>query len=690
MNVLVYNGHGTTPGSVKHAVETLRNFLEPYYAVSTVSEKVLETEPWTVKTSAIVFPGGADLPYVRDCKPVIPKIKDFVNKGGLYIGFCAGGYFGTSRVEFSQGDPNMEVTGNRDLKFFPGIGRGPAYGKYQYNSETGARACELELRDGSKVYNYYNGGAVFVDAGKMENTEVLATYSEPTHVPFTDDTQNNSDSKPAAVILCSIGKGKALLTGTHPEFTPNLLKKNDGNTELLKPIIQTLEEHEVERKTFFRFMLKKAGLNCNNDFSYVRAPSLTPIFMMAPSKPENILQFENNLVNDNLDRIIRNGNLVEMTDDTDKFNIYKGFEKSYDIANLPLHDQEPEEIAKAIILADDNEKLPPSRLTPNFDSKKYFNALNPTNSLGSTLLYGEVVTSTSTLLNTNKNILTALPENSVLHIGTIQVSGRGRGGNVWVNPKGIAAATAVISLPLTSPKTQKPVSIVFVQYISMLAYCKAINSYHDGFEDIPVRIKWPNDLYALSPKYYASRKMKLLGTGFNHNLVSLKVIEPAYVKISGLLVNTQFINNKYTLLLGCGLNVNIDGPTTSLNTWVDILNEEREAANLSLLPHVEIEILQARYMNELENLLSQFVDYGSNFILPDYYKFWLHSNQIVTLTSHGNVRCKITGITEDYGLLIAEELQQGSDDRFTGVIYNLQPDGNTFDIFNGLLAKKVI
>lgn len=687
MNVLVYNGHGTTPGSVKHAVETLRNFLEPYYAVSTVSVKVLETEPWTTKTSAIVFPGGADLPYVRDCQSTIPKIRDFVSNGGLFIGFCAGGYFGTSRVEFAQGDPDLEVTGNRDLKFFPGIGRGPVYGKYQYNSEIGARACELLLNDGYKIYNYYNGGALFVDADKMENVEVLASYSEAPHIPFTDE--NGVDRKAAAVVLCQVGKGKAILTGSHPEFIPHFLKKNDRNNELLKPIIEKLEEHEQERKTFVRFMLRKAGLNCNNDFTYVRAPSLTPILMMAPSKPEKILEFENNSLNEASHRINKSNDNVELTDDTNIFKIYKNFEKNFGIVSSSLHGKEPEEAPVALILADENEKLPPTAMTPNFDCRKYFNELNPHNSLGSMLLYGEVVTSTSTLLNTNKAMLSALPENSVLHIGTIQVSGRGRAGNIWVNPKGIAAATAVISVPLTSPKTHKPISIVFVQYISMLAYCKAIYSYADGFEDIPVRIKWPNDLYALNPKYYTNKKMKLLGTGFDHNLVSLKDIEPAYVKISGLLVNTQFMKNKYTLLLGCGLNVNVDGPTTSLNTWVDILNKEREEKNLSLLPHVEIEILQARYMNQLEKLLKQFVDYGSELILPEYYRYWLHSNQIVTLTSHGNVRCKLTGITKDYGLLIAEELQDGCDDVFTGAVYNLQPDGNTFDIFNGLLAKKV-
>ena len=75
--------------------------------------------------------------------------------------------------------------------------------------------------------------------------------------------------------------------------------------------------------------------------------------------------------------------------------------------------------------------------------------------------------------------------------------------------------------------------------------------------------------------------------------------------------------------------------------------------------------------------------------MPSYYELWLHSNQIVTLPDHGNTQAMITGITEDYGLLIAKELVSGSSTQFTGNVYNLQPDGNTFDIFKSLIAKKV-
>lgn len=63
---------------------------------------------------------------------------------------------------------------------------------------------------------------------------------------------------------------------------------------------------------------------------------------------------------------------------------------------------------------------------------EYFRHLNPQNTLGSLLLYGEVVTSTSTVLNSNRSLLDSVPENTLLHVGTIQVSGRGRGGNTWI------------------------------------------------------------------------------------------------------------------------------------------------------------------------------------------------------------------------------------------------------------------
>ncbi|CCF56403.1 hypothetical protein KAFR_0B01050 [Kazachstania africana CBS 2517] len=686
MNILVYNGPGTTPGSVRHAVETFRQFLEPYYAINVASPKVLETEPWITKTAAIVFPGGADLPYVRECRPFMNKIRDYIYKsGGLYIGFCAGGYFGSKRVEFCQGIPNMEVTGGRDLQFFPGIARGPAYGTYKYNSEEGACAAKLLVNNGNVVYNYFNGGAVFVDADKCDNVEVLAHYSDSTSVSFSDSVPFHG--KPAAVVLCEVGRGKALLTGAHPEFTPKIMEQSQESGHLSQAILQVLKDNDKQRLQFLQYIFSKAGLHCNDSFGENKRPDLTPLLVCSRDKSK-VDTFKDMIVQNMKDLVEVDGR-SETSGESNTFKFYEGFNSQYAVVTNSLRGIDPENAPVSIIFPSVDEGLPDKSFISHFDVQKYFKHLHSQNSLGSLLLYGDVVTSTSSMLNQNHSFVKSMPDNSVLHVGTIQVLGKGRGGNAWVNPRGVSASTAVVSVPTQSPTTGKPVPFVFVQYIAMLAYCEAIFSYGDGYEDLPIRIKWPNDLYALDPKYYHNNKMTLLGGGLNSHAVPLQEREPAFCKISGLLVNTFFDIDKYILLLGCGLNVDNNGPTTSLNGWVRLLNQERENAHLQPLPPIEIEVLQALCMNRLQSLLKKFIDCGAEAVLPEYYKFWLHSNQVVKLSEHGNVLAKITGITEDYGLLIAKELVMGGDSEFTGTIYHLQPDGNTFDIFKGLIARKV-
>lgn len=688
MNVLVYEGRGTTPGSVRHVVESLRMFLEPYYAVSTVTIRTLEQEPWMGKAAAIVFPGGRDLPYVADCKRVIPKIRKFVNHyGGTYIGFCAGGYFGSSRCEFAKGDPVMEVVGDRELKFFPGITRGPVFGTFEYNSELGARAAKILVNGGTEFCTYYNGGSCFVDADMYDNVEVLARYGDQASIQFSDNPASKA-THAAAVVLCRVGKGKALLTGPHPEFTPRLLEKN-GDEKIQKEILGILEQNEPKRLEFMKKILTAAGLKCNDSPGSGRPSHLTPLLLGAKpgSKNELVSAFEANLENviENYETREDHG---EFDGTVDRFLLYKGYRENFEKVNSLLSKEDPEDSPKAVIFPSDDDSLPPREISGDFDFKRYFEHLNPENSLGSLLLYGEVLTSTSTLLNNNKVLLQSIPDNSMLFVGSIQLAGRGRGNNVWVNPRGVCASTAVLNLPMVSPKTGNNISVVFVQYLAMLAYCKAIRGYAPGYEDIPVRIKWPNDLYALDPKYYKEKNLRLLNTGFDHQQVPLTDIEPAYVKISGLLVNTNFVNNKYSLLLGCGLNVSSEAPTTSLKSWIDILNKEREQARLEPLPYVKTEKLLALYMNNLQVILENFVDYGAKVVLPEYYQFWLHTNQIVTLSDHNDSRAILKGITDDYGMLIAHELAPGSDIQTTGNVFHLQPDGNSFDIFKGLISKK--
>jgi biotin--protein ligase len=201
---------------VRHCLYSLRRLLSPYFAVSTVSANALLKEPWTSSCALLVFPGGADVPY---CKALDGegnhRIKQYVRTGGAYLGFCAGGYYGSARCEFEVDDKEMAVIGSRELAFFPGTCRGAAFKGFKYASENGARAAKITVKvdEGkSPLTCYFNGGGVFVDAGKLadKSVEVLASYDEELDVDGGDGR--------AAVVYCRVGQGNVVLTGTHPEY----------------------------------------------------------------------------------------------------------------------------------------------------------------------------------------------------------------------------------------------------------------------------------------------------------------------------------------------------------------------------------------------------------------------------------------------------------------------------------------
>jgi biotin--protein ligase len=194
--------------------------LSPNYAVITVTGEAIIKEPWSASCAVLVMPGGADLGYCRTLNGEgNRKISQYVERGGAYLGFCAGAYYGSSRCEFEVGDRQMEVVGRRELAFFPDTCRGCAFPGFVYNSEKGTKAAELKvdkalLAEGSvpDVFRtYYNGGGVFVDAEKYKSRgiDVLATY--------TDKLGIDAGEGAAAVVYCKAGDGAAVLSAVHPE-----------------------------------------------------------------------------------------------------------------------------------------------------------------------------------------------------------------------------------------------------------------------------------------------------------------------------------------------------------------------------------------------------------------------------------------------------------------------------------------
>jgi biotin---protein ligase len=699
-NLLTSTGNGSTVESVRHCLYTLRRLLGPNYAVIPVTGDMLIKEPWTANCAALVFPGGADQGYCRTLDGEgNRRIKRYVEGGGVYIGFCAGGYYGSKRCEFEVGSKPMEVVGERELAFFPGIARGCAFPGFVYHSEKGARAAELKvdksILSAGSVPNlfksYYNGGGTFVDASRFkdEGVEVLASY--------TEDLAVDSGEGSAAIVYCRVGKGAAMLTGPHPEFVS--LGKPVDDWSLTKPrfatvnlneksivpgfseVIKTLANDEKHRMDFLKSCLIKLGLQISEEQD---VPSLSRMHLssQSPAGATGIISTLEGVITKDVhgERLLK--------DDNDTFHIVEPSTwRMVDLVEaLPTEDHPIESsdqvdgaagdqildyntIVKQILVHEDD--YPDAKQTPYFNHNafyanlKYYQSISSESSstFGSNMLYGEVVTSTNTILEKNTKLLRNLPTGFTA-TATQQVAGRGRGSNVWVSPAGQLIFSTVIRHPMASMQSAP---VVFVQYLAGMAIVAGIKTYEGSqYKDMPVKLKWPNDIYALDPVKAAE------GGGDKHE---------NYSKIGGILVNSHYNTEDYIAVCGCGINTANAAPTTSLNQLIPHLPRK------GLQPFT-LEKLLARILTVFEDLYTHFLRSGFDKHLEEmYYQQWLHMNQIVTLETEGGARAKIKGVTRDYGLLIAEEL--GWEDRPTGKTFTLMSDSNSFDFFKGLLKRKV-
>jgi biotin--protein ligase len=131
------------------------------------------------------------------------------------------------------------------------------------------------------------------------------------------------------------------------------------------------------------------------------------------------------------------------------------------------------------------------------------------------------------------------------------------------------------------------------------------------------------------------------------------------------------------LVVGVGINVHNPAPTTSVYQLLSRLNTRSNTK----LPDFKQEKLLARILVTFEEMYYRFCSSGWQAFEEMYYKYWLHTDQIVTLETEGGVKARVKGVTRDYGLLRVEELGTGKE-------YTLQSDGNSFDFFKGLLKRK--
>lgn len=459
---------------------------------------------------------------------------------------------------------------------------------------------------------------------------------------------------------------------TLPRFSGTNLNRDEPSGHAnYREVVDALVEDEKQRVDFMKACLIKLGLEVSQQAEAVPSLSLLHFSAAEPDAVSELVQSWQDagvMIKEEGREIIKgeNDTFILHLDDGDSWDM-SVVQKAISEAAGDENQTDPSEdrlvdfnsLPKRMLLHESS--TPDSKQTPYFNHNAFFWNLKDyhaqhresPHSYGKLLMYGEVVTSTNTMLDKNPSWLEHIPAGLVA-TATTQVAGRGRGSNVWVSPPGSMPFSFVLRHSLTL-STSAPV--VFVQYLAALAVVKGIQGYDTGYEKMPIKLKWPNDIYALDPSRPASDK--------------------AYVKIGGILVNSSYAGGDYTLVVGIGLNLSNAAPTTSLSHIA-------AKANLGSLT---AEKLLASILAQFEAMYTRFCRTGFDRQFEDtYYRHWLHMDQIVTLETEGGARARIKGITTDWGLLIAEEL--GWQDRPTGKKWSLQSDSNSFDFFRGLLRRK--
>ena len=134
------------------------------------------------------------------------------------------------------------------------------------------------------------------------------------------------------------------------------------------------------------------------------------------------------------------------------------------------------------------------------------------------------------MLSRNTRLLDTLPI-PFLSLASTQLTGRGRGANVWLSPPGCLMFSLLLRVPLAVLPAQK---LVFIQYLFALAVAEACRADRVLGDEAGsrVRIKWPNDIYGIMQD--GERK-----------------------KLGGILVNTSFGAGKVEVVIGAPCHCSI-------------------------------------------------------------------------------------------------------------------------------------
>ncbi|XP_028414623.1 biotin--protein ligase-like [Dendronephthya gigantea] len=430
--------------------------------------------------------------------------------------------------------------------------------------------------------------------------EKLTKYGRCLQVPSIDKIYEvkreeeclavSSDTSKPVILSVSLEDGMAILS-TIPIF------KDAMNNELNNARIELV-----------KMLLSYLGITCGD----TKEPVLTNAYLLGDNKDKEIFlkSIQDILVNN----CFRGNNI----------NIFFTENKDMPISNENFP-----------VITTTNEQV-------SFSLSLYKEHLK-TKHLGQLAIYTEVITSTQTILNGSlKLVRKTLDQYGLVLVGRQQTIGKGRGGNAWLSPDGCLSFSFPLHIELDTNLGER---LPFVQHIAALAVVDAVRCM-DGYEDIDLRLKWPNDIY--------------FGKG---------------TKIGGILVNSAIFGKNVYATIGIGVNLDNSEPTSCIN---DMIQQHNVASNMALRK-LSREQLLARILNEMEDIVQVFQRDGPKQFLTKYYQRWLHSDAKVNLGNESGEKVTIKGLDDMGYLSVVNTLNE---------VLSVQPDGNSFDMMRNLITIK--
>ena len=214
--VLIYCDYGCS--DITNLQETVGAYFSPKnIKVGLVdANDIIKNDVLNKDVLAFILPGGASTPFRMKLRTLGDnKIKEYIRRGGTYLGICAGAYYACDFIEFEKDVPELRICTDESLKIINADAVGTLHKElgilpYSRTANSAAVVRLKSVKNNDEYISYYHGGPYFNVKGT--NIDVLAVYED-------------IKGKPPAIISSSYGEGRVIASGVHFEDSGVQLQK---------------------------------------------------------------------------------------------------------------------------------------------------------------------------------------------------------------------------------------------------------------------------------------------------------------------------------------------------------------------------------------------------------------------------------------------------------------------------------